>query len=86
MEFLESGYTTSSAIVLTIEDAEDGGLKGTMAYGTELFERETVQQLLDQYGVLLESIAADPFCPISELEIMTETERELLGESTDQVE
>jgi amino acid adenylation domain-containing protein len=64
---------------LTLALAETGpGLSGYLEYSTELFEEETVRRMLGQYRKLLESVVEDPQAPLSELEVLTEEERERL--------
>jgi amino acid adenylation domain-containing protein len=54
------------------------GLKLIAEYNTDLFEKETVQRALNQYGHLLESIAANPAQKISKLNLLDESERQQL--------
>jgi amino acid adenylation domain-containing protein len=50
-------------------------------YSDDLFERSTIQRMMEQYGALLAAIVADPGAAISEFEIISSAERELiLGE------
>jgi len=51
------------------------GLLGVLEYNTDLFDRETIQRLLDHYARLLESIAASPQSRLSRLDMLSEAER-----------
>jgi amino acid adenylation domain-containing protein/non-ribosomal peptide synthase protein (TIGR01720 family) len=47
---------------------EDGdGWRGVIEYSTELFDRDSVQRIAEQYRTLLEEVAKDPEIPICEL-------------------
>jgi amino acid adenylation domain-containing protein len=52
------------------------GVEGRIEYSTDLFDRECIARMAGHYMVLLEAIAAEPDCPISELPLLTEAERE----------
>jgi amino acid adenylation domain-containing protein len=56
----------------------ENGLTGTMEYSTDLFERETISQLLHHFRNLLESIVEDRDCKIASLPILSNDERERL--------
>ena len=59
----------------------DGVLKFQMEYGTDLFDRETIQSLAGRFEVLLQSIISTPNVSIGELAVMTPAERhQLLSE------
>jgi amino acid adenylation domain-containing protein len=72
----ESG-TTKFDLTLSLVEGE-GGLAGSLEYSTDLFEAETVRRMLGHYRKLSESVVADPQRRLSELELLTEEERELL--------
>ncbi|MBN1866412.1 amino acid adenylation domain-containing protein [Candidatus Sumerlaeota bacterium] len=57
---------------------KDGVLHGAADYSTDLFERETVARMIEHFETLLASAAAEPSLPISDLELLTESEREAL--------
>jgi amino acid adenylation domain-containing protein len=57
-----------------------GELVGTMEYRTELFEAETIEQLIRRYAELLERAVAKPECRLSELLQLTGTEQAELAE------
>ncbi len=56
-----------------VERAE--GLLGVVEYSTELFIGDTITRMLGHFQVLLEGIVANPQANLSELPVLTETER-----------
>ena len=58
----------------------DTGLYSWFEYDTDLFERETILRMLKHFEVLAEAIAANPDAKLSELEILTQAERDQLRE------
>jgi amino acid adenylation domain-containing protein len=54
------------------------GLKGQITYSTDLFEPTTIDRLLTHFQTLLEGIIAHPEQPLSDLPILTLTERHQL--------
>ena len=56
----------------------DNGFYAWIEYDLELFESATIVQMLKHYQVLAEGIAANPDAKLSELEILTQAEREQL--------
>ncbi|MFD6170513.1 amino acid adenylation domain-containing protein [Streptomyces coeruleorubidus] len=50
------------------------GIECAFEYRADLFGPETIALLAEQYGVLLESVAADPDRPVSRLRVLTDTE------------
>jgi len=73
--------SASSKYDLTLSLSEfEGGLDALVEYSTDLFERETIQRMLEHFGVLLESIIANPDERLSRLPLLDATERaRLLG-------
>ncbi len=66
---------------LTLELYEsEGGLEAILDYNRDLFTAETAERILARYELLLERILAAPETPLSELSIVTETERHFLIE------
>ena len=51
------------------------GLEGVLEYNTDLFKTSTIQRHITHLGRIMESIAANPEQPVSDLEILTEAER-----------
>ena len=64
-------------LTLYMRETEQG-LKATAEYNTDLFDRGTIERMLEHFAVLLESIVADPEQRISELALMTPAERSKL--------
>ncbi|MGH9928698.1 MAG: amino acid adenylation domain-containing protein, partial [Pyrinomonadaceae bacterium] len=73
---VESG-TAKFDLTLTMMD-EGGQLSGYLEYNTDLFQSETIARLLANFQTLLEGIAANPRRRLSELPLLTETERRTL--------
>jgi amino acid adenylation domain-containing protein len=56
----------------------DGEVATILEYRQDLFEEETIDQLLGHYQVLLESMVADPERPVTQLDILTVQEHRLV--------
>jgi amino acid adenylation domain-containing protein len=56
------------------------GLSGRVEYDVDLFERETIEHLVDRYRRLLDQVAADPTRPIGAYELLTPDEHRLLAD------
>ena len=54
------------------------GLQGSLEYATDLFERDTIERLVEHFTRLLQEIAADPDRRISELPLLCAEERQRL--------
>ena len=54
------------------------GLKGTIAYSTDLYEAGTVRRMLEHYKNLLEGVVSDAEMRISELPMLSEEEKRQL--------
>ncbi|MER8101365.1 amino acid adenylation domain-containing protein, partial [Kitasatospora sp. NPDC094016] len=60
-------------------DGEPAGLSGAVEYGTDLFDRSTVEALVARWTRLLAAVAADPDRPIGGIDLLSaEERRELL--------
>ncbi|MFD9888891.1 amino acid adenylation domain-containing protein [Amycolatopsis sp. NPDC059027] len=57
------------------ESGAPAGITGMVEYATELFDRETVEELSRRFVGLLRSLAANPEKPISQAEILFPAER-----------
>ncbi|HEV3049034.1 MAG TPA: condensation domain-containing protein, partial [Longimicrobium sp.] len=62
------------------------GLRGALNYSTDLFERGTVERMLDHLARVLEQIAADADVRLSQLELLSEPERALVLEEWNRTE
>ncbi|WP_310725566.1 non-ribosomal peptide synthetase [Streptomyces sp. N2A] len=57
-----------------------GGVRGTVEYSTDLFDRRTVEAMVARWIRLLEAVSADPARRIGEADILTSAERaQVLG-------
>ena len=54
------------------------GLLGVLEFSTDLFDRDRIERMLEQFRTLLAGIAADPQRPVSALPLLPEAERRLL--------
>ncbi|HYR10383.1 MAG TPA: amino acid adenylation domain-containing protein, partial [Longimicrobium sp.] len=57
------------------------GMRGSLEYGTELFERATIQRMVGHLARVLEQAAADPGLRLSRLELMDAAERRRVVEA-----
>lgn len=57
---------------------EDGRLFGTVIYSTDLFDRETVERLVDRFKELLAAVVADPEVRVGSLRMLPDAELGLL--------
>ncbi|MCC7369190.1 MAG: non-ribosomal peptide synthetase, partial [Chloroflexi bacterium] len=71
-EFVETG-SSQLDLNLVLEQGADG-VDGLLQYDTDLFERATIERLVEHWGVLLDGIAADPERRLSELPLLSEVE------------
>jgi amino acid adenylation domain-containing protein len=58
-----------------------GGLRGTMEYATDLFDRATVSRMLGHFARVLEQVAADPGLRLSDVALMGADERRRVVEA-----
>ncbi|WP_440070168.1 amino acid adenylation domain-containing protein [Streptosporangium sp. OZ121] len=70
--------TTRFDLGLYLFESPDGGLAGHIAYGTALFDPETVELLAARFETLLRSIVADPDTRVGELSLLSDDERDLV--------
>ncbi|QHP66041.1 amino acid adenylation domain-containing protein (plasmid) [Bradyrhizobium sp. LCT2] len=69
----------TSELDLIFELAETpGGIVLECEFDTDLFERQTIERILDGYSTLLAGVVADPAQRISALPVLSETERGLI--------
>ncbi len=64
-------------LTLQIADTEQG-LTAALVYNTDLFEAATIARMLGNFQTLLAAIVADPEQRVSDLPLLTETERQQL--------
>ncbi len=70
---LERGTAKLDLSLIISETAE--GLLASFEYATDLFDGETIDRMLGHLETLLEAVAADPQVRLSELPLLTESER-----------
>ena len=72
---------------LTVEAVEaDGGLSYWVEYNSDLFDRETIERFMDNYERLLEEMVRKPLARLSELNLLSEREREEVLEQWNRTE
>ena len=64
-------------VMLTMREGA-GGLRGSLLYNTDLFDEATIKKMLGHFQTLLEGIVANPERRISELSLLTDSERHQL--------
>ncbi|HEX2208918.1 MAG TPA: amino acid adenylation domain-containing protein, partial [Longimicrobium sp.] len=74
------GDTTKYDLVLTFAPDPRGGLKGSLTYSTELFDRATVERMAAQLGRVLEQVSIDPDLRLSGVQLVDDAERRRLLE------
>ncbi|ASS75376.1 hypothetical protein CIG75_10485 [Tumebacillus algifaecis] len=71
-------------LTLYVEERADG-MKAMVEYNTDLFNRVTMERLLQQWQTLLESISEDPDRSIGELPLNNEEDQALTEEELDEL-
>jgi amino acid adenylation domain-containing protein len=71
--------TATFDITLMVAESEQG-LLSIIEYNTDLFERETIERLLEHWQLLLESIVANPEQPVQYLQLLTPAEQHQLNQ------
>ncbi|MBK8985704.1 MAG: amino acid adenylation domain-containing protein [Chloroflexi bacterium] len=61
----------------------DDRLIGDLKYSANLYQRETIVRMAEQFQVLLANILADPDSPLADLSLLPEAERRLLADWND---
>lgn len=70
-------------LYLELEERPDG-IDGRFLYGTEIFERATIQRLIGHWVTLLDHVVAHPDSPLAELPLLTaEESARMLGRWND---
>ncbi|MEW5860347.1 MAG: amino acid adenylation domain-containing protein [Cyanobacteriota bacterium] len=69
--------TAKFDLFLSMIDTEQG-LSGTLEYNTDLFNADTITRMLGHFQTLLEGIVADPEQRLSDLPLLTASERHTL--------
>jgi amino acid adenylation domain-containing protein len=72
--------TATFDLCLQIEE-RDGELAGQLIYNSDLFEPDTIDRMIGHWRMVLRGMAAEPWRPVGELELLSGEERQqLLGE------
>lgn len=72
-------HSGTSTFDITLSMAEmEAGLDASVEYNTDLFERATIQRMLEHFENILESAVSNPDLRLSELRLLSSAERELL--------
>ena len=69
--------TAKVDLSLSMTDTQQG-LMGNLEYNTDLFEAATIKRMVGHFQTMLESIVVNPDQNLSDLPILTETERQTL--------
>src|SRR5215213_2403037 len=69
---------TAKFDIILYFDEVGSDIQGTFEYNTGLFDRDTIERMVQHLQTLLEGIVADPSARISELPLLTRTERRQL--------
>lgn len=73
---VESENTVSKFdLALHLQEQETGLLIGTFEYNTELFDQNTIARIAGHYSNLLQGIVNRPLARLSEMPLLTQTER-----------
>jgi amino acid adenylation domain-containing protein/FkbM family methyltransferase len=76
-ELVTEGRWSNFDLTLWISEGTQG-LAATLEYSTDLFDAATVQRMIEHFQLLVESVVNDPSQPILSLQIVSESERNLL--------
>jgi amino acid adenylation domain-containing protein len=63
---------------IVLRELTDGSLHAHLEYATDLFDDTTIERLIGHFETLLQSVVSDPSRRLSELELLTESERQLM--------
>ncbi|HET6978706.1 MAG TPA: amino acid adenylation domain-containing protein [Pyrinomonadaceae bacterium] len=77
--------TAKFDLMLTLVEKPDG-ISAELEYDTDLFERETIDRMIGDFQVLLESVTANPLEKVSTVQLITQTERVRLLEEWNQTD
>ncbi|HST62930.1 MAG TPA: amino acid adenylation domain-containing protein [Longimicrobium sp.] len=77
---VEGSDTSKFDLTLFVEPHGDG-IRGSLEYGTDLFDRPTIQRMAGHLARVLEQVADDPDLPLSALDLLGEAERRTVVEA-----
>lgn len=78
LETLPMHNRTAKFELTMLMEQTESGLGGTLEYSTDLFDRETILRMIEQFLQVLEAAADDPERTVAGLPMLTERERQLL--------
>lgn len=70
--------TSKFDLTIGVADQDDGAMEGYFEFAIDLFDRSTIDRMVDNFLTLLRSIASNPDQRVSELEVVAPEERALL--------
>ncbi|WP_311315048.1 non-ribosomal peptide synthetase [Streptomyces naphthomycinicus] len=65
---------------LRADDGTEGGLAGVLEFATDLYDRETADELVARFERILRSVVRDPDQPVAGLDLLTTAERRRIVE------
>jgi amino acid adenylation domain-containing protein len=68
---------------LTLELFEGDGIRGSLRYAEDVFDRRTVEQLAARFTALLAAVAADPDRPVAAIDVLSADEAAALSSWND---
>ncbi|MGA5817916.1 amino acid adenylation domain-containing protein [Kitasatospora sp. NPDC094028] len=60
------------------DDGTPAGIRGTVEYATDLFDRESAELIAERLARLLETVTADPALPVGAVDVLSAVERHRL--------
>ncbi|UNY98311.1 amino acid adenylation domain-containing protein [Zhouia spongiae] len=75
IEFTQSVSRFDLTLIFKEEKDE---LIGTVEYNTDLFEKDSICRFIDHFKIIVNSIMSNPECKISDIELLTSSERQQL--------
>ncbi|MGN5376751.1 non-ribosomal peptide synthetase [Streptomyces lasalocidi] len=70
--------TSLADLFFSLAATDSGSLRGDLMYSTQLFDRDTAEEIAARFVRVLEQVAAAPQAPISTIEVLGQDEREWL--------
>ncbi|WP_226864539.1 condensation domain-containing protein, partial [Mycolicibacterium baixiangningiae] len=67
--------TARMDLVFSLADSPDQGITGALEYRTDVFDRESVQLLVERFQRVLEAVINDPLCLVGSIDVLTDDER-----------
>ncbi|MEV5128864.1 condensation domain-containing protein, partial [Streptomyces decoyicus] len=76
--------TAKFDLLFNLAEVPGEGVRGTLEYAVDLFDRDTVQRIASRFVSVVRQVVADPGCRIGSVDVLEAGEREvLLGEWID---